>query len=78
MLFRSGLPDDARTYELVPEMLRHFDVPSILLMSNNPDKAQQLRELGVAVNGTLPVIVRPNPYSEGYLQAKRDRAGHLL
>ena len=71
-----GLPDDARTYELVPEMLRHFDVPSILLMSNNPDKAQQLRELGVAVNGTLPVIVRPNPHSEGYLQAKRDRMGH--
>jgi GTP cyclohydrolase II len=40
-----GLPDDARSYEMVPEMLAHFGVPSIRLMTNNPDKLAKLTKL---------------------------------
>jgi GTP cyclohydrolase II len=73
-----GLPDDARSYEAARDMLRHLGVRSVELMTNNPDKVDKLRALGVSVTGTIPVIVPPNPFSLGYLEAKRDRMAHEL
>jgi GTP cyclohydrolase II len=73
-----GLPDDAREYDAAAEMLRHFDVKSIRLMTNNPAKVQALRALGVKVRGRLPLLIPPNPHSVGYLEAKRRRMAHEL
>lgn len=73
-----GLPDDARSYEVVPEMLAHFKVPSISLMTNNPDKLAKLTALGVKVERCRPVIAATNPHSVGYFEAKRTRMGHEL
>ena len=46
--------------------------------TNNPDKLDQLRALGVDVVGRQPVIVAANPHSERYLRVKRERMAHLL
>ncbi|WP_079434461.1 GTP cyclohydrolase II [Zoogloea sp. LCSB751] len=73
-----GLPDDARSYDVVPEMLGYFKVPSIRLMTNNPDKLTKLTALGVQIDGCLPVITRPNTHSIGYIKTKRQRMGHAL
>lgn len=73
-----GLPDDARSYEVVPEMLVHFNVQSIRLMTNNPDKLAKLTALGVKVDDCLPVVAEPNQHSIGYIQTKRQRMGHVL
>jgi GTP cyclohydrolase II len=73
-----GLPDDARSYEVVPEMLAHFGVPSISLMTNNPDKRAKLTALGVKVERCRSVIAEANPHSAGYFEAKRKRMGHAL
>jgi GTP cyclohydrolase II len=73
-----GLPDDARSYEVVPEMLAHFQVPSISLMTNNPDKLAKLAALGVRVERRQPVVTSANPHSAGYFEAKRSRMGHAL
>jgi GTP cyclohydrolase II len=73
-----GLPDDAREYDAAADMLAHFDVRSVLLMTNNPAKVRALAELGVEVVSRLPVVVAPNPHSLGYLEAKRARMDHVL
>jgi GTP cyclohydrolase II len=73
-----GLPDDARHYDVVPEMLGHLGVRSIRLMTNNPDKVQKLRELGVEIVARIPVVIAPNPHSADYLEAKRVRMAHDL
>jgi GTP cyclohydrolase II len=73
-----GLPDDAREYDAAAEMLRHFGVKSVRLMTNNPEKVRAMRELGVDVRGRLPVLVPPNPHSKDYLEAKRERMAHEL
>jgi GTP cyclohydrolase II len=73
-----GLPDDARRYEVARDMLEYLGVKSVRLMTNNPDKVAKLRALGVSVIGTLPVVVPPNPFSVGYLEAKRVRMAHDL
>ncbi len=73
-----GLPDDARRYDVAAEMLAHFGVESILLLTNNPEKVSSLRALGVKVTARIPVVIPPNPFSAGYLEAKRVRMAHEL
>jgi len=73
-----GLPDDARSYDVARDMLDYFEVESVQLMTNNPDKIAKLRDLGVVVSGRIPTIVAANPHSAGYLEAKRVRMAHDL
>ena len=73
-----GLPDDARRYEVARDMLEYLCVKSVRLMTNNPEKVDGLRDLGVSVTGRVPVVIPPNPFSAGYLEAKRSRMAHVL
>ncbi|MBK6695203.1 MAG: GTP cyclohydrolase II [Myxococcales bacterium] len=73
-----GLPDDARRYDVAADLLRHFNVASILLVTNNPEKVAGLRALGVRVDGRVGVVIAPTPFSQGYLEAKRVRMKHDL
>jgi GTP cyclohydrolase II len=73
-----GLPDDTRRYESAAAMLQHLGVRSVRLMTNNPEKLNALRVLGVDVRGQIPVLIDPNPHSEFYLAVKRARMNHAL
>lgn len=72
------LPVDARQYDVAQAMLEHLEVGSIELMTNNPDKVEKLRSLGVAVEKRIPVLVAANPFSAGYLEVKRRRMAHEI
>jgi GTP cyclohydrolase II len=73
-----GLPDDARTYDVARDMLEWLGVNSVRLMTNNPEKVLALRALGVHVAMRVPLVIAPNPFSSGYLEAKRLRMAHTL
>jgi GTP cyclohydrolase II len=74
-----GLPDDARRYESVRDILIDMDVKSVRLMTNNPRKISCLRELGVNISGREPCIVDPNShFSHAYVSAKASRMGHMI
>src|SRR5262249_55718076 len=73
-----GLPDDARDYSPAAAMLKHLGVASIELMTNNPEKVKALRALGVTIDARIRSIVKSNPFSAPYLEAKRRRMGHTL
>jgi GTP cyclohydrolase II len=73
-----GLPDDARSYEVARDMLAHFGVASVRVLTNNPAKVSALRNLGVDVVGRVPIIVAANQHSLHYLEAKRVRMEHDL
>ncbi len=73
-----GLPDDAREYDAAAQMLAHFGVRSVELLTNNPQKVDALRALGIAVLRRVPVVIAPNPFSQGYLETKRVRMAHAL
>jgi GTP cyclohydrolase II len=70
--------DDARKYDVARDMLQHLGVESVRIMTNNPDKVDALRDLGVQVVGRVPVVVPANPHSARYLEAKRLRMEHDL
>ena len=72
------LPVDARQYDVAAAMLAELGVESIELMTNNPEKIDQLRALGVKVDKRIPVLVAANAFSAPYLEVKRRRMHHEL
>lgn len=75
---RLGLPVDARQYGMAAAILRALGVSSVDLLTNNPDKMDQLSELGITVAHRTPLEVPATLADRAYLETKRDRMGHLL
>jgi len=72
-----GFPEDCRNYGAVPSILHDMKIGSIKLMTNNPRKVIRLRELGIKVDDTVPMVVpTTNPYNHRYLEAKHGRMDH--
>ncbi|KQX62563.1 MULTISPECIES: GTP cyclohydrolase II [unclassified Streptomyces] len=73
-----GLPEDDRDYTAAAQMLRALGITSLDLLSNNPDKAGQLRDLGIDVQGRVPTGVFTTPHNVRYLRAKVLQTQHTL
>jgi GTP cyclohydrolase II len=73
-----GHGEDERDYTVAAQMLRALGADRIALLSNNPDKVEQLDRLGVAVTEQVPTGVYLSPANAGYLKAKASRAAHTL
>ncbi|GGZ25027.1 GTP cyclohydrolase II [Streptomyces poonensis] len=73
-----GLPEDARDYTAAAQMLRALGVDALDLLSNNPDKARQLRELGVDVRDRVATGVFTTAHNVRYLRAKVLQTQHTL
>ncbi|HCS60495.1 MAG TPA: bifunctional 3,4-dihydroxy-2-butanone-4-phosphate synthase/GTP cyclohydrolase II [Microbacterium sp.] len=73
-----GLPADAREYAAAAGILSDLGVSKIRLLTNNTDKTNKLRELGLDVVEQVPLIVGVGPNNHQYLQTKRDRMGHII
>jgi GTP cyclohydrolase II len=73
-----GLPEDARDYTAAAQMLTALGVTELDLLSNNPDKANQLRDLGITVNHRVPTGVFTTPHNVRYLRAKVLQTQHTL
>jgi GTP cyclohydrolase II len=72
-----GHAGDERDYTVAAQMLRALGLPSVALLSNNPDKASQLTRLGVIVAQHVPTRVHWSAANAGYLATKALR-GHTL
>lgn len=73
-----GFQDDERRYDVACQMIEELGIRSIELITNNPNKLQGLRDLGVEVEGRIPLQMDPNPFNRRYLETKRVKSGHLL
>jgi GTP cyclohydrolase II len=73
-----GFRDDEREYSIAAHMLKSIGVESILLMTNNPRKVEELSQFGVQISGRLPHVIPPNEFNRFYLETKRDKSGHIL
>lgn len=73
-----GLPADARDYAAAAGILADLGVSKVRLLTNNTDKVNQLRSLGLDVVEQVPLIVGVGPNNHQYLETKRDRMGHII
>ena len=69
-----GHREDERDYTAAAQMLSALGADRIALLSNNPDKTDQLSRLGVTVTECVPTGVYRSPANAGYLAAKATRA----
>lgn len=73
-----GFEADQRSYRFCAEILKHFDVRKVRLMSNNPDKIRGLEVEGIEVTERVPLLVPIDPITESYMRTKKEKMGHLL
>jgi GTP cyclohydrolase II len=73
-----GHGEDERDYTAAAQMLQALGVQQVALLSNNPDKAEQLDQLGVTVVERVPTGIYLAPANAAYLAAKASRAARAL
>jgi GTP cyclohydrolase II len=73
-----GHAEDERSYLAAAQMLQALRVSRIALLSNNPDKARQLRSCGVTVVEQVPTGVHVSAANIRYLETKLRRGRHML
>ncbi len=75
---RLGLPADLRDYGIGAQILVDLGLTSIRILTNNPKKISGLAGYGLSVTDQIPIQHMANPHNQAYLQAKRDKLGHIL
>lgn len=73
-----GLPADARNYRIAAEMLKAIGIKRVCLLTNNPDKVEQLCALGIDVVERMPLVVGIGEDNRSYLETKVSRMGHQI
>lgn len=73
-----GLPADGRDYSIAASMLIALDIPRVSLLSNNPNKREQLERHGINVIDLIPLVVGVSEQNRFYLETKVERMGHQI
>tara|TARA_B100001093_G_scaffold131822_1_gene124376 strand:+ start:31060 stop:31698 length:639 start_codon:yes stop_codon:yes gene_type:complete len=73
-----GLPGDGRDYGIAAKMLQSLNIDSVSLLSNNPNKKDQLTALGIDVVELIPLVVGVGEGNRSYLETKVERMGHTI
>jgi GTP cyclohydrolase II len=75
---RLGRGEDERDYTAAAQMLAALGARQVALLSNNPDKAEQLQRLGIEVAQLIPTRLHVSPSNLRYLRAKVRHSAHTL
>ncbi len=73
-----GYTEDGRDYTAAAQMLHALGLACVAVLSNNPDKADQLERLGVTVTERVPTAVHLSPANARYLATKARRGAHTI
>jgi len=71
-----GFEADIRDFSIVEEILNHFNIKKIKLLTNNPRKVFSFKNIEIIER--IPIKIKPNPYNEFYLKTKKEKLGHIL
>ncbi len=73
-----GRGEDERDYTAAAQMLLALGADRVRLLSNNPDKAEQLTEHGVVIAERIPTGVHLSADNVRYLAAKAAHTAHTI
>ncbi len=71
-----GRDPDERDYRVAADILRHFGIQRVELLTNNPEKISQLQARGIAV--VRRPLVAFNGVNRSYLNVKASKLGHQI
>jgi len=69
---------DEREYDFAALMLENLNVKSISLITNNPNKIEELLKLGIQVNQRIPIETNIHHDNQEYLKTKVEKMSHML
>ncbi len=72
------LPVDARDYKVAAKIIKLLKIRSVLLLTNNPDKIEQLKKARINVEGRIPIVIPANGHDREYLEVKKTKMGHMI
>lgn len=75
---RLGRGADEREYAVAAQILHCLGAVEIDLLTNNPDKAEQLRGHGIRLRTVLPTAAHVNPDNVRYLETKASETRHTI
>lgn len=73
-----GFEADCRDYYVAAQMIKDLGVKNIRLMTNNPQKINDLQKHGITIDERVPLHVSETKENIAYLQTKQEKMGHLL
>ncbi len=74
-----GFEADQRDYSVAAHMLRALEVKNVQLITNNPDKCEWMQAYNINLVNRIPMIASTDSeYRRKYMQAKRDKMGHVI
>ena len=73
-----GFETDERFFGPAAAMLDALGVSQIKLMTNNPEKIEQLSSHGIEIVERVSLSLPSNPHNKDYLETKQARTGHML
>jgi len=73
-----GYAADCRGFELPAEVLKLLNVPSVRLITNNPEKVAALEAGGITVAERISAEVESQETFEKYMKTKHEKMGHIL
>lgn len=73
-----GYQADEREYTIAGLILNDLQVNSVRLITNNPEKIQGLKDLGVNVVGRIAIEVTAHDNNLSYLETKAKKMAHWL
>ncbi len=73
-----GFPGDLRSYEIAADILKDLGALDIDLLTNNPDKKDQLAKFGINIIKRVPLEIKPNKVDLNYLKIKKRKMNHSL
>lgn len=73
-----GFAPDERDYQIAADILSFLNIKQIKLLTNNPDKLEQLEKSGIEIVERLPLQIPAHVENRTYLQTKQEKFHHLL
>ncbi|MDP7002705.1 MAG: GTP cyclohydrolase II [Candidatus Thalassarchaeaceae archaeon] len=73
-----GHPADARDYGVASEILKSMGIERVCLLTNNPDKVDQLTKHGINVVERMGLVAGVSENNVEYLSTKAQKMGHQI